>query len=93
MDAITHLIRERPAVVTSLDAAIARARALEEAGAGTFERAVVGGFEADRVAFAFGAGYLAALPRRSCLRPHRAWCVCCAQAKSAELTPPQSRRR
>ncbi len=57
------IARASPGSVASLAALVERARDLETHGAPPLVRAAVGGFEADRVAYAFGAGYLAALAR------------------------------
>jgi alkylation response protein AidB-like acyl-CoA dehydrogenase len=60
-DLLSHLTRARPGTVGSLDDLVARVRELEERFALPFDRAVAGGFDADRIAYAFGAGYEAAL--------------------------------
>ena len=58
-----YLTTASPGSVASLDDLSARVRALASGFDRTFDRAVAGGFDADRVAFAFGAGYEAAWAR------------------------------
>jgi acyl-CoA dehydrogenase len=62
MDSLyVHLLRGEPGAVGSIERLVARVRDLATRFDLPFERAVAGGFDADRVAFAFGAGYEAAL--------------------------------
>jgi acyl-CoA dehydrogenase len=58
---LSRLARTKPATVDSIERLVARVRELAAESAWPFERAVIAGFEADRIAFAFGAGYEAAL--------------------------------
>lgn len=58
-----YLTTASPGSVASLDHLSKLVRTLATRFDRTFDRAVAGGFEADRVAFAFGAGYEAALAR------------------------------
>jgi hypothetical protein len=58
---LSHLTSARPATIDSLTALVSRGREVAERFALPFDRAVIGGYEADRVAYAFGAGYQAAL--------------------------------
>jgi hypothetical protein len=58
---LQHLTSASPGTVGSLEALVARVRELEPRVALPFDRAVLGGFDADRIGYAFGAGYQAAL--------------------------------
>jgi alkylation response protein AidB-like acyl-CoA dehydrogenase len=60
---VAYLARATPGTVTSLEGLVARVRELAGLFDATFDRAVAGGLDADRVAYAFGAGYEAALAR------------------------------
>ena len=62
-DLLLYLAHERPGSVGSLEATLAASRDAGARFASTFDRAVAGGFDAARVAFAFGAAYEAALVR------------------------------
>jgi acyl-CoA dehydrogenase len=62
-DLLSHLTHAPPGSVRSLEALVARAHDLEKLFALPFDRAVAGGFDADRIAYAFGVGYQAALAR------------------------------
>jgi alkylation response protein AidB-like acyl-CoA dehydrogenase len=92
---ISHLAHATPGTVDSIERLVAEVRELPTRFTSPFDRAVVGGFEADRVAFAFGAGYEAALARLvPSLDPRtiRALCVTETggghpQAMTSKLTP------
>jgi alkylation response protein AidB-like acyl-CoA dehydrogenase len=65
-DLLFHLTHAVPGTVASLEALVARTRELAGRFELPFDRAVAGGFDSDRVAYAFGGGYQAAL---ACLLP------------------------
>ena len=79
-DLLSHLTRAQPGTVGSLEALVARTRALETRFELPIDRALAGGFDADRVAYAFGAGYEAALARLlPALEPGRIRVLCVSE--------------